>query len=195
MKRLCLSVFVSILLFSTLALAQSSNEEKKITVPESSLPKNVLDSIKQVQQLQEVKQKGEEYQKYFGFAKGLGKEVGVAMNEGLKAVENHADKIANTGVGKFIMFLIAYKVIGTDFIQFIVGVPLLFIGTFIFIWSYRKNCIPRSMLETVKREGKEAVKTYVIINEKKYDKDGNQRWAHIIMYFIWCIFCILVIFL
>jgi len=149
-------------------------------VKESDLPPAVLEQVRVKQQLQS-----------YGEYAGLGREIGTAINEGLKAVTEQTAKFAETKVGKFTMFIIAYKVIGTDAIQFIVGVPLLVVGLVIFVWSYYKNCIPHKVLKSKDKDG---AKEWTMVNDDGSDKD-NEKIAHAVFCALFLFFCTLVIFL
>ena len=60
---------------------------------------------------------------------GLGKEIAEAVNESAKGVAMTAAEFADTKLGKYTMFLIAYKVIGTDLLQLTFGI----------LWPYNYN--------------------------------------------------------
>jgi len=87
---------------------------------------------------------------------GLGKEIGTAMDAGLTAVTSHAEQLADTKVGKFTMFLIAYKVIGKDIIQFIVGVPITIAWLWYWCIIYKRKCVPRQIISKRYENGKPA---------------------------------------
>ena len=73
---------------------------------------------------------------------GLGKEIGSAFNEGLSALTDHADKFSRTRVGTFAMVLIAYKVMGRDFIHYIFGILFFIIISILLYFATRKHHIP-----------------------------------------------------
>ncbi len=151
--------------FSINAVAAQQSSEEAIVVKKSDLPPELFKSL-------EAKQQLGKYSDYVAMGKG----VGVAVREGLEAVTHTAAKFANTTPGKFTMFIIAYKIIGIDFVQFLVGVPLLIIGICVFIWSYRKNCIPRQIPIQMNEKG-EPTKFEVVGN------DDKQKWGHVSVFF------------
>lgn len=55
---------------------------------------------------------------------GLGKEVGIMVNDGLSALSDQSNKFAKTPVGQFTMFIILYKVMGMQLIRFLFGIML-----------------------------------------------------------------------
>jgi hypothetical protein len=78
----------------------------------------------------------------------MGKGLGIAINEGLKAVTQNVEQFAQTSAGKWIMVLVTWKVMGEDatqlvsrFVRFIVGGSLLLIGVPFFAYIYRRNCV------------------------------------------------------
>lgn len=82
----------------------------------------------------------------------VGKGLGAAFREGLSAVTDETGRFSETKVGKFTMLMIAYKIVGEDIIQFIIGMPLLVVVTVIFIWVLRSHCIVHKI--AIKREGR-----------------------------------------
>ena len=57
----------------------------------------------------------------YGNWAGVGKEVGIAVSEGLNAVVDVADKFGGTNVGRFTMVLVAWKVVGRDLVRIAIG--------------------------------------------------------------------------
>ncbi len=173
-------IVVAILIATGWAFAQQTDQqEKMILVKESDLPATVLEQVRMKQQLQS-----------YGEYAGLGREIGTAINEGLKAVTEQTAKFAETKVGKFTMFIIAYKVLGTDIVQFAVGIPLLVVGLIIFVWSYYKNCIPRRILIEKDKEGK---KRWETVNDSGSDKD-SEKIVHAIFCALFLCLCVAIIF-
>jgi hypothetical protein len=100
------------------------------------VPKSVL-APGQLEQIQ-LQDKIETYGKWVG----LGKEVGIAVNDGIRAITAQADTLSHTKLGTYIMFLIGWKVMGKDLVQLLVGIPLLFFGILIWciaIFKFRKS--------------------------------------------------------
>ena len=67
---------------------------------------------------------------------GVGKEVGIAVNDGLGALTTQASKFAETKLGMWTMVIITYKVIGRDVIKIFVGIPLFFVILFVLLWQF-----------------------------------------------------------
>jgi hypothetical protein len=169
-------VVICCLLTSSFVFAEQKQPEETIVVRKSDLPPDLLKKLETTA----------EFGKYSEYI-NLGKSVGIAVREGLEAVTDTAAKFAKTDPGKFTMFIIAYKVIGKDFIQFIIGVPMLIIGIGLFIWSYRKNCITRQIPTEMNQDDK--VKRYEI-----HEGSDEEKWAHIIVFLVYVGITMIVIF-
>ena len=159
MKRIL--TILAVLAFALTAFAQQ--QPKNVTIDLNQLPESVRQQIEQQAALQDTKAKVEQY----GAWVGLGKELGSAIDGGLTAVEKHADNIANTKVGVFTMALIAYKVIGTDVVQFVVGTLFAAIWIPVFIFFAYRNIVQRQVLKRVTygADGKVTDRTYETVNE------------------------------
>jgi hypothetical protein len=74
---------------------------------------------------------------------GVGGEIGQAVKDGLTSVVDVADKFGSTNVGRFTMIMIAWKVMGKEVVQIILG--LLFFFTFLttLILIFRRIVLPR----------------------------------------------------
>lgn len=75
-----------------------------------------------------------EMKKYSDYA-SWGKEIGVAVNETLKAVEESSIRISKTEIGQSAIFILKWKFLYKDFLHIIVGSTLLIIciGLIIYI--------------------------------------------------------------
>jgi hypothetical protein len=78
---------------------------------------------------------------------GLGKEIGVAMNEGLTALTTTAVNFSETELGRFTMFVIAWKVLGKDVMRIFIALPAWLLLMGIFTWSYKRT-YPRKILRS-----------------------------------------------
>jgi hypothetical protein len=179
-------VLVSFLVLPVSTEAQQTQQaegEQEIVLKKKDLPPALLQQIETRQQVETLKQRIETY----GSWVGLGKEVGTAMNESLGALTTQADTFSKTGVGQFTMFIVAWKVLGSDFLGVLIGVPLLVLATCIFVWSYRKTCLPYSVLTKVNED---KTREYTIVNQEHLtSKEETEhyvglRWAHIGVYVV-----------
>ncbi len=186
MRRLLfvLVAFVVLAGFVQPVLAQTApGQEEMVSVPKSQLTASQIATVEQ----DNLKRRIETYGKWVG----LGKEVGEAVNGSLGALTKQADEFSKTGVGQFTMILIAWKVIGTDLIQFLVGVPLLLVGFVIWTYSYYKNCIPRRVLKE-ERDIHDGGK----VREYEADEpDKEEQFTHFVVLLVWVVVCTLIIFL
>jgi hypothetical protein len=163
---MCLTISVS---------AQAQKPEEVVTVPKSML------NTAQLQELanQDLQKKIEMY----GDWVGKGEEIGKAVDGSLKAITSNAVSLSETKLGKFTMFLVAWKVIGTDVIQLGIGLLLMLIFFPLFILSYWRTCIPRRVLI---EDGPEAEKKKWQILNPSDDMDTNhQRIGHAVALVIW----------
>ena len=138
MKKI-LVLFVSMVMISLAAMSQT------ITLSPEDLQK--LDpSVKaQIDQLQ-VEKEITGTLKTAGKWAGIGKEIGTAMNESLTAITTTASNFAETKLGKFTMVLVAWKVIGTDFLQLCIGLLWIVIVLVVSFFMYRNNTDRRVLM-------------------------------------------------
>jgi len=120
---------------------------------------------------------------------GVGGEVGTAIKEGLTAVVDVADQFGKTDVGKFTMYMVAWKVIGKDIVRIVLGLIFIAIFTWLLIYSFKRTCIERRVLVENKNAGwfrypKE--KKYEIIEPRFGNGEGLGaiRVLHIIFFLI-----------
>jgi len=83
--------------------------------------------------------------KKYGDWVGVGGEVGTAIKEGLTAVVDVAGKFGNTDVGKFTMVMVAWKVVGEDFVRILLGVIFALVMSILIFRSIR-HYYPRKYL-------------------------------------------------
>lgn len=173
MKHLITLLF---LLTSLSLFAQVQSE--KITVNVNDLPPDLLQELKQKQQSQAITTDLKQYNEWAG----VGKEIGIAVKEGLTAVKDVAVDFSKTEVGTFTMVLIAWKVVGKDALGLFTGVLVFFIGVVLIYWSYRKSCIPLKIC--TKDEGWFKAKEYKVIPIDSEINLGAAVIIHGIAFFI-----------
>lgn len=127
--------------------AQNSQKPKQIVVNVNDLTQDQLAKVQARNKVEQVTGQIETYSKYAG----MGKEVGIAVSEGLGAVKDVTLEFADSNVGKLTMALIVWKVIGDDLKGMVLGIPIWLLVTFLFIWSYRRSLIRRKKL--IKKDG------------------------------------------
>jgi len=162
-----LNVVLACVLFAVSALAQQQNQDEMVTV---TVPKSSLS----VQQQASIQQ---EHAKTWI---GIGKEFGDAVNSGLAAVTTQSNNFAQTPVGKITVFLIAWKILGDQITHFIGGTLEILIFLPLWIWSYRRICLPKTLLvrETIGQD-KQKIKEWKVVNDDDRDTEGWRQghWA------------------
>ncbi|KKT29038.1 hypothetical protein A3I36_04745 [Candidatus Giovannonibacteria bacterium RIFCSPLOWO2_02_FULL_45_28] len=170
MKKLVVLGLIAIALFSGSAVVsatQTSEDNETVVVRKKDLPPDVLKGLEERQSLAVMAKRIETYGKWVG----IGKEIGSAVNESLSSITVQADNFAKTGVGKFTMFLVAYKVLGKDLLGMIIGVPLLVVWTALFIVFWRRLYVNRVVLYKIENK----TKIYTVVPPAMAGED--RQWA------------------
>ena len=163
----------------------SGQQEEKVAVPKSMLTSEQLQNI----HAENLNQRIQTYGKWVG----LGKEVGDAFNGAFSAFTDQTVRLSETKVGKFTMFIIAYKVLGRDLIQAIVGIPFFLLGIVVWIWIFWKNCVRRRVLVKINADKS---KEYEVINDVS-PEDGDAyyaKWGYIAVLLVFIGICSIMIF-
>ena len=121
-------------------------------------------------------------------AAGIGKEIGEGVNESLKAITERTAEFAETKVGKFTMFMVAWKILGGDAIQFVVGGFFLLVWLIIWSYSYNRNCITRRVLVNKEKDGH---REWEVVNEWRPKDRNDTGWSSAITH--WVVFIVLLI--
>ena len=155
-KILIFSFFIALIAVACCPNASAQNQQpiqkdiKSMSVEELITYQNDLKN-------QEIQKKVETY----GSWVGVGKEVGVAVKEGLLAVVEVSDKFGKTDVGKFTMLMVAWKVIGKDIIRILLGIAFIILMTVITFRVYRNLFMTKRYL--IKSEGWFKHKEYKVV--------------------------------
>lgn len=186
MKYFTMFLAMVMLLVTTNVLAQQQGQTNKIVVDKSLLTPEQIAQAEAQATLDRTKSTVEQAGEWVG----LGKEIGSAVDGALSALTERTDQFAKTDVGKFTMFLVAYKVIGSDLIQAVVGIPLFFVVVLMFIWLTRRNCMQRRYLvkEATDKDGT------VTKEWNETDPEPSTQWSHLLAFLICSIMCTLIIF-
>jgi hypothetical protein len=116
----------------------------------------------------------------------FGKNVGTAMDAGLSALTDHAEKFSKTDAGRFTMAIIAWKVAGRDAVELtnraikvVFGVPVLIGWNCLAIWFFRRMFLPRRVV--IKKSGFLwwGTREYKIVNEDDSWREGKTGGAFI----------------
>jgi len=147
-RKAMVALMVVVVVLGTVGIAFAQQEER-VTVPKSMLTEDQLARLKTEQTIDQIEAVGQ-------YA-GLGKEIGTAVSDSLNAITDTAAKFAETKVGKFTMWMVAYKILGNDLLHLAAGIVLAFVWLPIWVWSY-KRCLPSSR---------------ILINEKREPNKGK----------------------
>ena len=130
----------TLVMYSSTMYAQSQTAQK-ITVNTSDLTPDQLAKIQAQQELEIMTKKMEQYGNWVG----IGGEIGQAVKDGLFAVKDVAVEFGGTDVGKFTMYLIAWKVMGKDIVRIFLGLLFIIVATSIVWKSYKLNLTTRKV--------------------------------------------------
>lgn len=191
--------FILVLLFTLISLpvfAQqtvSPESAETVVVKKSDLTAEQLAKVN----ANEVKEQLGEYSEYAQMGKG----IGLAFGEALKAVKDVTVELSDTQVGKYAMFLIAWKVMAKDVIGmgdmvlgYIVGPSLLFLGAVVLVWSYRRQCLPRIILKKKTREGLKVTKEYETLPPNAGSDTDDWAMVHLVSALVLIIVCSMIMF-
>jgi len=126
---------LTLMLITVSTYAQTTQTvDNRVVVDKSILTPDQIAKIYADQATNQVIEQVSTYSKIAG----VGKEVGIAVREGLTAVVDIADKFGGTDVGKFTMVMIAWKIVGKDVFRIAIGLVFLVIFM-IFIGKYYRD--------------------------------------------------------
>lgn len=124
--------------------------------------------------------------KTYGKWAGMGKEIGIATREGLTAVKDVTLEVADSNLGKTIIWLVVWKVAGVEVIRMIVGIIIMIFVTIAVYKSYFRSFSTRGLL-TKTGTFLWHTKTYEAVDpEDNWGKcSTNRAVAQIMHAFIW----------
>ena len=123
MKKFILFFVLLVVPFSLMAEQHVLTEEQYLSLPKETREKLAIEST---------------VNKYGEYA-GLGKEIGIAINESLKAVEGSAERISKTDLGKTAITIVVWKVLYKDVLGIVVGTVLLSVSIVFVFRAIRKK--------------------------------------------------------
>lgn len=161
--RTVLAILV-LLSLATASYAQQNSPasaEETVTIKKGDLTPEQLTKLEQgkiIAQLGEYKEYAE-----------MGRGIGLAVGESLRSVKDVVVDFSQTDVGRFTLFLVAWKVMARDVLEmgdkvlgYVFGPLLLFVGGAVLIWSYRRQCLPRKFI--VKKSKEETIYGWLLPN-------------------------------
>ncbi len=75
----------------------------------------------------------------------IGQKYGVALAATAKELGIAADELLDTTVGKVALVLIVWKVMGSELIGLLIGIPWLLIGSAVWLYLFRRMCVIKSI--------------------------------------------------
>lgn len=119
-------------------------QPERITVKVDDLTPDQLAKIKADAEIETMKNKLETYGNWVG----IGGEIGNGVKEALNAVVEVSDKFGKTDVGKFTLYMVAWKIIGKDLIKIVLGLIFLVVCTSFLFRHYRNNFMVKRIAKT-----------------------------------------------
>lgn len=124
---------------------------------------------------------------------GIGKEIGIATREGLESVVDVSTKFGGTNVGRFVMFMVAWKIIGRQAVGIVLGIPIWAVGVVLWVYSMKRFFWGVRSLTKVNADKSKEYQT------KKYEfQEGEARTAcgvaHVMAIVAWSILFTIVVF-
>lgn len=110
----------------------------------------------------------EQFEKKLTFVTAISKGITMAA----KDLGMAANEFIKTGAGKITVGLIAYKILGKDFIKVALGTGIWVVISLILIWSYRRTCLTRTVKPWFWQKNVE-----IKILEPIYDPNDTSRYG------------------
>lgn len=191
MKR---SLVLSLMILMVTCLAFAQEQEKTVSIPESQLTEQQKQTLK-------LQQADQTLEKAHGWV-GIGKELGQAFDQALGSLTTRSNEFAVTPVGKFTMFIVAWKVMGDQAVaavnmimHFIYGGIEMIVFLPIILWSYRRLCLPRRILTGKEGPFWARKKTWTITEFKRDDDEVIvAQWAHFVLFILFSIVWLVTVF-
>lgn len=164
------------MLISVSAFSQTATDNR-IIVDKSLLTPDQIATLNAKEATQQVIDQVSTYSK----VAGIGKEIGIAVKDGLTAVVEVADKFGGTNVGKFTMTMIAWKIIGKDVLRIAIGLVFLIIYV-VFLTRYYKNNFTVHKIAITDNGWKFWLpKEYKVIEPNTYEGYEFVKWLTVLM--------------
>lgn len=152
-------VLIMLMFFGMMNLTIAQSQPKMVSVPESEL----TEQQKQKIYTQQTVQNASEWV-------GLGKEIGEAFNGALSALTKNASEFADTSLGRFAMYMVAFKIIGAPIIGFFFLFIWFIVSTILYFIYIKNNVLERKIVDKEKFNdaGKVIERVY-----RQYEPDGT----------------------
>lgn len=151
-----------IMFIGMINLSVAQTQEQTVSIPVSQLTEQQKQTINTQQTVQTASQ-----------WVGLGKEIGEAFNGALSALTKNASDFATTDLGRFAMFMVAFKIIGPIIIGTVLWLLITIILSFFYYSYIRKNVFNRTEIEFEKLDDKGKVIERTYTENRNKDNDGG----------------------
>lgn len=125
---------------------------------------------------------------------GVGREIGIAVREGLNGVVDLSERFGKAEVGRFVLFMVAWKILGHELLAVVLGIPLFVAGVALWAFLLRRFFLPRRLL--VEHDPQTKVRKWQVTTYQFSSNDGRTGAACIFAgaIVVWCVTWIAVIF-
>lgn len=121
----------------------------------------------------------------------VGKEIGNAVNEMVKALNTNINEFAQTPVGRTAMFLLVYKLIGKEIISKSICLIIYGIVVILVIWSFRKFHLNERNERIIKEDGVDT-KQVLYIEKYHFKTDEAKIWSAFFHCLIFAVFSLVI---
>lgn len=158
------------------ALKQILQNKVTLSFDDGLLPETVRTKLKADRQMATVTETLQEGKNWAQ----MGEAIGIATRGALAAISEETQKFANTTPGVFLMAMVAWKVMGADFLHtikgYLIGVPLLIFWCWIFATWLRRVYWPHRATRWV--EAKDSQPAHKVVEEvSPLSVQWNKDWA------------------
>ena len=154
MKRATCFFLALLALMPVCAQQSQPSSDETVVVKKSDL---TPEQVKKIQS-QAITDQLKQYREW----SDLGAGIGIAVRDSLTAVKDVAVDFSKTDVGKFTLFMVAWKIMAKDILSmgnqvmgYLVGIPFFIFSMLAVVWSYQRQCMKHRVLVKSSKEGKE----------------------------------------
>lgn len=122
----------------------------------------------------------------------LGKNIATVITTVAGDLGIAADKFLGSTSGKITLFIVFWKVAGKDMLGFIIGCPLLIVLVSLWVWSFRRMCIIRSITEKKPTEGFRSIREFEFYGSDDESTNITRVFMAIVLVIIIWICCVII---
>ncbi len=124
----------------------------------------------------------------------LGRNIATTITTTAGELGIAADKFLDSTSGKITLLLIFWHVAGRDFVGLVVGIPLLIVLICVWVWSFRRMCIIKSVTEKEPEKGFKKNIVYEYYSSGDKSVNNTRVWMFCLLIAIIWICCGFIIF-